>query len=396
MKTGLFRLSILVAGAVIGSASCDTRKTPNEPTPVCTIAISPGSLAFGNEGGTGTVTVSVAAGCAWSATSSAGWIAVTAGSTGSGPGTIAYSVNANANTQSRTGALTIGGLSHAVTQDGRSPTICTYELSPDAATWGNDGGTRTFTVGAPADCSWTATSDAPWVVVTSGNQGSGAGTVSYTVAPHSGPSERTAIITVADRRFTVRQVGDVTACQYSVGPVDFSPCMPGGSVTATLTTQASCPWTATPDASWLNLPGGTAGAGSGVITISYPDNYDAPRQGIVLVRWPTATAGQNIRVAQAGCLYAVSLSAFSFTATGGSGTFDVIQQSVPNTCGGATQDRCVWTAQSDVPWITITSSMPRAGDNPVSFTVATNDGAAPRTGRITVRDKVVVITQAGR
>jgi len=115
-----------------------------------------------------------------------------------------------------------------------------------------------------------------------------------------------------------------------------------------------------------------------------------------MVRWPTPTAGQNIRVAQAGCLYAVSRSAFSFTSSGGAGSFDVIQQSDPNTCGGATQDRCVWTAQSDVPWITITGSMPRSGDNPVAFTVATNDGSASRVGTITVRDKVVVITQAGR
>jgi hypothetical protein len=68
---------------------------------------------------------------------------------------------------------------------------------------------------------------------------------------------------------------------------------------------------------------------------------------------------------------------------------------VPNTCGGATQDRCLWTAVSDVPWITITSSMPRTGDNPVAFTVAANTGAA-RTGRITVRDRVVSITQAGQ
>jgi hypothetical protein len=45
-----------------------------------------------------------------------------------------------------------------------------------------------------------------------------------------------------------------------------------------------------------------------------------------MVRWPTPTAGQNIRVAQAGCLYAVSRSAFSFASNGGSGTFDVIQR----------------------------------------------------------------------
>jgi hypothetical protein len=54
----------------------------------------------------------------------------------------------------------------------------------------------------------------------------------------------------------------------------------------------------------------------------------------------------------------------------------------------------MWSAVSDVPWITITGSMPRSGDNPVTFTVAPNTGAA-RTGRITVRDKVVVITQTG-
>jgi hypothetical protein len=73
-----------------------------------------------------------------------------------------------------------------------------------------------------------------------------------------------------------------------------------------------------------------------------------------------------------------------------------MQQSQPVTCGGPTQDRCVWTATSDLPWITITTGMPRAGDNPVSFTVAANDGTVAREGRITVRDKIVEITQAGR
>jgi hypothetical protein len=114
-----------------------------------------------------------------------------------------------------------------------------------------------------------------------------------------------------------------------------------------------------------------------------------------MVRWPTPTLGQNVRVSQAGCHYGVSKNSVSFTATGGAGTFDVLQESDPNSCGGATQDACVWTAVSGVPWITITSSMPRVGDDPVSFTVAPNDAAAARSGTITVRDKVVQITQAG-
>ena len=91
-----------------------------------------------------------------------------------------------------------------------------------------------------------------------------------------------------------------------------------------------------------------------------------------MVRWPTPTAGQNIRVAQAGCRYGVSRTAIGIVAAGGSSSFDVVQQSDPTECGGATQDRCVWTARSEVPWITITSSMPRSGDNPVAFTVAAN------------------------
>ena len=172
--------------------------------------------------------------------------------------------------------------------------------------------------------------------------------------------------------------------------------MAGGTVTATVMTQPFCPWTAASNASWLNVSSGGSGSGPGVVSFTFPDNYDAPRDGIVMVRWPTPTAGQNIRVAQAGCRYAVTRSAFNFAAPGEPGTFDVFQESDPNTCGGPTQDRCVWTAQSDVPWITVTGSMPRSGDGPATFMVAVNDGTAARTGTITVRDKVVTITQAGR
>jgi hypothetical protein len=234
------------------------------------------------------------------------------------------------------------------------------------------------------------------VTIDGTDQGSGSGTVSYTVSRQLAVSSRTTTIEVAGRTFTVRQSGDAGACQYSVSPVRFDPCMLRGTVTATITTEASCPWTATPAASWLDVTSGSSGAGTASIAIAFGDNYDAPRDGIVQVRWPTPTAGQNIQIAQAGCRYGVSRTAINVAAAGGTATFDVLQQSDPLTCGGATQDRCVWTARADVAWITITSSMPRSGDNPVAFLVAANDGASPRTGTIVVRDKVVVITQAGR
>ena len=104
----------------------------------------------------------------------------------------------------------------------------------------------------------------------------------------------------------------------------------------------------------------------------------------------------NVHVAQAGCHYAVSAGAVSVAAAGGPAQFSVIQESEPYTCGGPLQNGCMWIAQSDVPWITVTTSMPQYGDNPVQLTIAVNDGTTPRSGNVRVRDQIVRITQAGK
>ena len=389
-----FLVGLVTALAFAGVWSCGGNESPTEPAPLCTITIAPPQLAFVVEGGTGSITVTAPAGCSWSAGGGASWISVTAGASGNGSGTVTYSVAANPAAEARSATLTVGGQSHSITQAARVSVACTYALSEDTASFGAEGGSRTFAVTAPAGCGWTPVSNASWLTLTSG-AGSGDGTVSYAVARYSDILERRATIVVADRTFTVRQSGDVSSCQYSVEPVASNACMPAGSITAALKTQDGCPWTVNSAAPWLSVTSGASATGSGMISMTYTDNYDAPREGVVMVRWPTSTAGQNIRLAQAGCRYAVSRDAIGFGAAGGSGTFDVLQQSDPTECGGATQDRCVWTATSDVPWITITSSMPRSGDNPVAFVVATNDGTT-RVGTLSVRDKVVLITQSGR
>jgi hypothetical protein len=202
-------------------------------------------------------------------------------------------------------------------------------------------------------------------------------------------------LTVADQTVTVTQSGVTTLCEYRVTPVQFSPCMPEGTLETAISTEAGCRWTVSASVPWLTIESGTSGRGPASIRFSFPSNYDAPREGILMVRWPTPTAGQNVRVSQAGCIYGVTRSQIDFTAAGGSGNFTVTQQSDPLTCGGPRQDACLWTATADVPWITITSSMPRTGDDLVAFAVAPNGGTAARTGNIRVRDKVVRITQAG-
>lgn len=390
----LFRIAAVFVALFLGMARCGD--SPNGPSPVCDVSLSPANSEFGADGGTGMIAVNAPAGCAWTATSGVAWLNVSAGASGSGSGTVTYAVSANATADVRNGAVTVGGQTHSVRQQGRTAGTCSYQLSPGEAEFEKDSGSGAFTVTAPAGCTWSASSNATWVLITSDAEGTGTATVAYVVSRNEGIERRSAAIAVADRTFVIRQEGDLGRCEYAVAPVDFAPCMPAGSVEAAVTTQASCPWTATPNASWLTLRGGESGTGSAVITIAFSENYDAPRNGLVMVRWPTPTAGQNIRIAQAGCLYGVSRTDFSFAAAGGAGTFDVLQQSIPIECGSATQDRCVWSAVSNVPWVVITSSMPRSGDNPVAFTVAANDTAQSRTGQITVRNQVVIVTQAGR
>jgi len=371
-------------------------KSPTEPTPSCAATISPAARGFDGAGGGGTVTVTVAAGCSWTSASSSDWTAVTAGGAGNGPGNVSYTVAANQAAQPRTATLTIAGQVHAISQQGRAATVCTFALTPATATYNKDAAEGAFAVAAPDDCSWTATSSASWLTFAGGQNGLGSGSVSYRLARNLDTTDRTATIAVADQRFTVKQGGDSGACQYAVAPVDLSLCMAGQTVTTTVTTDASCTWTATPEVPWLTVTSGVSGTGTATVTVSVADNYDAPRTGTILVRWPAPTLGQNVRIAQAGCRYAVSTSSAAVPAAGGTSSFDVIQQSDPTECGGATQDRCVWSAVADVPWLTITTPMPRTGDNPVSFTAAPNPGAAARVGRIVVRDKVVLVTQPGQ
>lgn len=381
--------------AVVAAYGCG-HKTPTQPS--CSYTLSATTLTFGADGGSRTVGVTTGAACEWTATSDRDWVTIASGGTGTGPGTVDVRAAANTAASERSGTVTVAGQAVAVRQDAAAP--CRIDIAPRDASFSKDSATGTFAVTADAGCSWTAVSQAAWLVVTGGSPGVGTGTVSYALDRNRELTGRTGTITVGGQTFTVSQAGDTgpaPVCEYSVAPIEFTPCMTSPVMTATVTTSGQgCSWTAEADAPWITIAGGQGGTESGTITFTVSDNWLAPRSSVIKVRWPTVTAGQNLQIRQAGCHYAVSPAAISVAAPGGTARFDVFQQSDPNNCGGATQDRCLWTAEADVPWITITSPTSRTGDNPVSFTVAPNDGASPRTGRITVRDQAVVVTQAGR
>jgi hypothetical protein len=53
-------------------------------------------------------------------------------------------------------------------------------------------------------CTWTATSNASWLTITSGASGNGSGTVAFDVAANPG-GVRTGTLTIADPTLTVTQ-----------------------------------------------------------------------------------------------------------------------------------------------------------------------------------------------
>jgi hypothetical protein len=82
---------------------------------VCNYAVSPGSVTAPAAGGPATVTVTAPSGCGWTAASNASFITVTAGSIGSGNGTVSINVDANTGVD-RTGTVTVAGRIVTVTQ----------------------------------------------------------------------------------------------------------------------------------------------------------------------------------------------------------------------------------------------------------------------------------------
>jgi hypothetical protein len=361
----------------------------------CAYALVPASRTVDAAGATATFDVATDAACGWTVASTVPWLTIVAGGSGSGNATVTYRAAANPDTAPRTGSLTVGDASHVVTQAGL--TSCTVDISRSGDNFAVAGGNGSFDVTAPSTCAWLAVSNASWVRITdpAGGAGTGSRRVTYVVDANSGAGARTATIAVGGKSVTVNQAG-TTSCEYAVAPVEVKACMSVGYVTTiAVATGAGCPWTSSTPASWITISSGLSGTGPGSIMFSIASNYDAARQANVEVRWPTPTAGQNVRVAQAGCLYGVSKDTFDVPAAGGDFSFDVVSQSTDVNCGGPLQNGCMWSAAPSATWVTVLSPMPRFGDDRVSFRVAANTTGSARTSTITVRDKTVTIRQAG-
>jgi len=85
----------------------------------CSYTVDPLDQFVGAEGGTLIATITTAPACTWSATSTVSWMSLVAGATGTGDGSITYTVASNPITASRTGTLIVGNQTITVAEAGQ-------------------------------------------------------------------------------------------------------------------------------------------------------------------------------------------------------------------------------------------------------------------------------------
>jgi hypothetical protein len=338
----------------------------------CAASLNPSSATVSAAGGAGpSIAVSIAPGCAWTASTTDSWLNITQGTSGTGNGAVTFAATANTGNV-RTGSLTIAGQTFTVTQPGS----CATSINPTSQSLPATAGSgSSVAVSAAGGCAWTATTSSSWITITGGASATGNGTVTFTVAANSG-SARTGTISIGTQTHTVTQAG---SCSTTIAPSSQSVPAGGGNATSiTVTASAGCSWTATSSQSWLTITSGATGTGSGTVALSVAANGGPERTATVTI------AGQIHTVSQAsGCTYSLNPTSHSL---------DREAQTAPaitvNTAAG-----CTWTAVANDSFITVETGASGTGPGTVTYSVTRRNGNNQRTGTLTIAGRTFTVNQ---
>jgi hypothetical protein len=268
------------------------------PTGACGLGVTPLSSSFSEGGGTGAVDVVDPLLCGWTVTSAVAWIH--ASGAGAGSTVLVYTVDATDESCPRTGQVVVAGLRHDVVQ---AAMACSIDaLLPTNLVMVDAGGSATVSVSVAASCCWSASSDVPWIVVSSA--GNGDGSVPFFVQPNDESNTRTGRVWVGGLACRVRQYAP---CTVGITPTHGVVSGAGGSTGFAVLAPEACAWSVQSHATWL-APGVAGGSGPGNVSISASANPCAGnRLGAVSI------AGSTFSVEQQGGLPCAS---------GGDGDYD--------------------------------------------------------------------------
>jgi len=356
------------------AAACETSSTITQaPTPVkCQVTLAAPPM-LDADGGSGTLSIDTAAECAWDVSTTAEWITGLSPASGQGAGNVSFRVAENDSPSPRDGVIVVNGEQVRVSQRAG----CQFDVGPSSLSMPAAGGSGRITVTAPNECTWTASTDAEWIALSS-SPGSGNGVVGFKLARNEGEA-RSGVIAVGNRHSTISQAGvSASSCAATIAPASHTIPAAGGSGAVAVTAGNACRWTASSNASWITITSGAAGSGNGRVGYLALANIGGSRTGTLTIAGQTFTLTQSALL----CTFSVSPGKQRVEAEAGSGTFSV------STGGG-----CSWTTQSNAPWLTITSGAGGTGDGTVSFSYAANTDDRDRKGTLTIAGRTVEVEQ---
>jgi hypothetical protein len=283
-------------GAVVSTSSNYMFTATGDTTLVanftCPFSILPTNASYDASGGEGIVTVTAASDCLWSASSSADWITILSGTSGSASGTVSYAVASDISAGGRIGTMSIAGETFMVNQ--AAPTDCIFTVNPASIKLPARGGSRTVKVrslGIP--CDWTAVSNDPFVTITAGASGTGNAIVRYTVPGNTNIVALTGTMTIAGKTFTVTQAAG--GCTFSLSPKSGKSKASGGSkVVKVKTSLSDCAWTAISNDPFITIIGNANGVGKGTVGYTVAGNTNnTPLTGTITIGGKTFTITQS-------------------------------------------------------------------------------------------------------
>ena len=152
--------ALLPAFALVGVACGSTSTSVTGPTATkCDVAVANNTPQLPASGGNGTITVTTARDCTWTASTEASWISLGATS-GQGPGTLNYVVQANPVGTARQARLMVAQQPIDVAE---AAAACRYDVSPSNVSVDAPGQQVSIALTATGGCQWTVRADSPWI-----------------------------------------------------------------------------------------------------------------------------------------------------------------------------------------------------------------------------------------
>lgn len=177
-----------------------------------------------------------------------------------------------------------------------STTACAFTIAPLAQTLPITGGSGSFGINMPSNCSWTATSAAGFVTINSSATGNGNSAVNFTAAANMGGA-RSGAIDVSNGVVThTFQVQQPSGCPFALSQSAVNLGAGGGPSNVSVTAGSVCGWQGTAPASWLHITS-VPQNGDGMLTFTADANATAQ------LRSTTVTVGaRTFTVNQAGAV----------------------------------------------------------------------------------------------